>query len=144
MLLRPSVQTCLHKQLSDAQCRRAARSPLSRQGNPPSRSRPLPLLILLGRVRHCQRWHNPQISHRYFSHRSHATLKRESERTRRQTLLQLIGLVGVLEDKGVEEAVASDLELDVVGLCAALYPAGCEREKGVMSVRVLLSLRYIE
>ena len=35
-------------------------------------------------------------------------------------LLKLLGLVGVLEDEGVDVAAASDLELDVVGLLVLL------------------------
>ncbi len=49
-------------------------------------------------------------------------------RTRRQTLLKLLGLVGVLEDEGVEVAVAADLELGlrrVANLLVLLYPRGC-------------------
>lgn len=42
--------------------------------------------------------------------------------TRRKGLLQLVGLVGVLEHQGVEVLLASDLELDVVGLLALLDP----------------------
>lgn len=47
-------------------------------------------------------------------------------RTRGKTLLKLLGLVGVLENKGVDEALASDLELDVAGLLVLLYARGCE------------------
>lgn len=36
--------------------------------------------------------------------------------TRRQALLDLVGLVRVLEDQGVEVSMASDLQLDVLGL----------------------------
>lgn len=35
-------------------------------------------------------------------------------------LLELIGLLGILEDKGVEVTLAADLELDSGGLLAAL------------------------
>jgi hypothetical protein len=45
-------------------------------------------------------------------------------RTRRQTLLELLGLVGVLENKGVDALRASDLELDVVDLLVLLYACG--------------------
>jgi hypothetical protein len=45
-------------------------------------------------------------------------------RTRRQALLQLVGLVGILQDEGVQEAVAADLELGLVGRAAALDPGG--------------------
>lgn len=51
------------------------------------------------------------------------------ERTRRQALLQLLGLVGILQDEGVQVAVAADLELGRVGLAVALDPGGCERRK---------------
>lgn len=37
-------------------------------------------------------------------------------------MLKLRGLVGVLQDKSVQVPLASDLELDVVGLLALLYP----------------------
>lgn len=46
-------------------------------------------------------------------------------RTRGKALLELLGLVGILKDKGVDEALASDLELDVVGLGVLLYAGGC-------------------
>lgn len=45
--------------------------------------------------------------------------------TRRQALLQLLGLVIVLQHQGVEVLLASDLELDVVGLLVLLDPRGC-------------------
>ena len=41
-----------------------------------------------------------------------------------QALLKLVGLVGVLQDQRVEEAVASDLELDLLGLAVALNAGG--------------------
>lgn len=40
--------------------------------------------------------------------------------TRGEGLLELVGLLGVLEDKGVQVALAADLELDGRGLLAAL------------------------
>lgn len=43
-----------------------------------------------------------------------------SQRTRWQGLLELVGLLGVLEDKGVQVTLAADLELDQGGLLAAL------------------------
>jgi len=45
-------------------------------------------------------------------------------RTWGQALLKLVGLVGVLQDQRVEEAVASDLELDLLGLAVALNAGG--------------------
>jgi len=36
-------------------------------------------------------------------------------------LLQLLGLLGILQDKSVEVTLAADLELDLGGLLAALY-----------------------
>ena len=47
------------------------------------------------------------------------------DRTGRKALLQLVGLVGVLEDKSVQESVAADLELGLAGLAIALDPGGC-------------------
>lgn len=41
-----------------------------------------------------------------------------------QALLKLVGLVGVLQDQRVEEAVASDLKLDLLGLAVALNAGG--------------------
>ena len=46
-------------------------------------------------------------------------------RTRGQTLLELLGLVGVLKDEGVDVGGASDLELDVVDLLVLLYAGSC-------------------
>lgn len=45
-------------------------------------------------------------------------------RTRRKALLELVGLVGVLEDKSVQESVAADLELGLAGLAVTLDPGG--------------------
>ena len=45
-------------------------------------------------------------------------------RTRRQALLQLLGLVRVLEDKGVQVALAADLELDLLRVGVLLDPGG--------------------
>lgn len=46
-------------------------------------------------------------------------------RTRGKALLELLGLVGVLEDECVDVPGASDLELDVVDLLVLLYAGGC-------------------
>lgn len=43
------------------------------------------------------------------------------EHTWWQTLLQLLCLIRVLEHERVDESLASDLELDVVGLLVLLY-----------------------
>lgn len=45
-------------------------------------------------------------------------------RTRGKRLLELVGLVGVLEDESVEVAVASDLEFDLVALARLLDAGG--------------------
>ena len=45
-------------------------------------------------------------------------------RTRRKRLLELLGLLRVLEDEGVELLRASDLELGLGGLGALLDPGG--------------------
>lgn len=45
-------------------------------------------------------------------------------RTRRKRLLQLLGLLGILEDQSVEVLLASDLELDGRGLLVLLDPGG--------------------
>lgn len=47
------------------------------------------------------------------------------ERTRGKRLLELLGLVGVLEDEGVDVPRAADLELDVVDLLVLLDARGC-------------------
>lgn len=47
-----------------------------------------------------------------------------TQRTRRQALLQLLGLLSVLENQGVEVSLAADLELDVVALLVLLDPRG--------------------
>ena len=46
-------------------------------------------------------------------------------RTWWERLLELLGLVRVLENKRVDESVAADLELDVAGLFVLLYPGSC-------------------
>ena len=47
------------------------------------------------------------------------------KRTRGKRLLELLGLVRVLEDKGVDVPRAADLELDVVDLLVLLDARGC-------------------
>lgn len=47
-------------------------------------------------------------------------------RTWGKALLELLGLVGVLEDKCVDVLRAADLELDVVDLLVLLYAGGCD------------------
>lgn len=54
-----------------------------------------------------------------------ATGMRGRRRTGRQALLELLGLVGVLEHQGVEVLLAADLELDVADLLVLLDPRGC-------------------
>jgi hypothetical protein len=56
-------------------------------------------------------------------------------RTWRETLLQLLGLVGILEDERVDEPLAPDLELDVVRLLVLLYAGGCS-----LSARILYAI----
>jgi hypothetical protein len=51
-------------------------------------------------------------------------LRFRMQHTRGKGLLQLVGLLIVVQDKGVEETLASDLELDVVGLLALLDASG--------------------
>ena len=48
--------------------------------------------------------------------------------TGRQGLLELLGLVRVLEDQGVEEPLAADLELDLLGVLVLLDPGGCAKK----------------
>ena len=45
--------------------------------------------------------------------------------TRRQRLLELLGLLGVLQDQGVQVRLAPDLELDLVRLLVLLDPRRC-------------------
>lgn len=45
--------------------------------------------------------------------------------TGRQGLLELLGLLGVLEHQGVQVLLAADLELDVLGLLVLLDARGC-------------------
>lgn len=47
-------------------------------------------------------------------------------RTGREALSKLLGLVGVLQDEGVQVSRASDLELGLRGLGVLLDPGGCE------------------
>ena len=49
--------------------------------------------------------------------------------TRRQTLLQLIRLLAIFQHQRVQEACASDFELDLVGLLVALNSASCSNGK---------------
>lgn len=50
------------------------------------------------------------------------------QRTRGKGLLELLGLVGVLEDEGVQVALAADLELDLGVLVAALDASGYDEK----------------
>jgi len=47
-------------------------------------------------------------------------------RTGREALLELLGLLGVLEHQGVQVLLAADLELDVADLLVLLDARGCE------------------
>lgn len=68
------------------------------------------------------------------SHRGRMRTKIMGARTGRQALLQLLGLVGVLEHQGVEMALAADLELDIVCLLVLLDPRSC-----IFVVRIVLA-----
>ena len=59
---------------------------------------------------------------------------RVNERTRRQALLQLVGLVGVLQDEGVDEALAADLELDLLVVAVALDAGSCTLRRRTVSL----------
>jgi len=48
-----------------------------------------------------------------------------SKRTGRKAGLQLLRLIGILEDEGVQVLLAPDLELDGGGLLVLLDPRGC-------------------
>lgn len=50
----------------------------------------------------------------------HLSLTGAFRHTRRERLLELVGLLGVLQDEGVEVALAADLELDRGDILAAL------------------------
>lgn len=52
-------------------------------------------------------------------------------RTGRQRLLELLGLLGVLQGQGVQVLGASDLELDQRGLLVLLDPGGCRNWRAV-------------
>lgn len=50
----------------------------------------------------------------------------QGRRTRGKRLPELLGLVGVLENEGVDVLRAADLELDVVDLLVLLDARGCQ------------------
>jgi hypothetical protein len=50
---------------------------------------------------------------------------RQTQRTRREALLEFLGLVEVLQDEGVEVSMAPDLELDVLALLVLLDTRRC-------------------
>lgn len=65
-----------------------------------------------------------------------AALRRGRERichTGREGLLELLGLVGVLEDQSVQVLLAADLELDVLGLLVLLDARSCSKTKVLVS-----------
>lgn len=41
-------------------------------------------------------------------------------------MLELLNLVGILQDQGVEVSLAADLELDLAGLLVALDASSCD------------------
>lgn len=53
--------------------------------------------------------------------------RKVGRRTGREAGLQLLGLLGVLDREGVEEALAPDLELGLVGLLVALDHRSCKK-----------------
>lgn len=59
--------------------------------------------------------------------------ERGSSRTRRERLLELLGLLGVLDNQGVQVARASDLELGQVGGLALLDARGYNVQKSAPS-----------
>lgn len=59
--------------------------------------------------------------------------KSVGSRTRRQGLLELLGLLGVLQGQGVQVLGASDLELDQGVLLVLLDPGGCQNSGLVRS-----------
>jgi len=56
---------------------------------------------------------------------SRGLIKGESWHTGGEALLELLGLIGVLQDKGVEVSLAPDLELDLLGVLVLLDPGSC-------------------
>jgi len=58
--------------------------------------------------------------------RSASSVCDKVQHTRGQGLLQLLGLVGILEHQGVQVLLAADLELDVADLLVLLDARGCE------------------
>jgi hypothetical protein len=56
----------------------------------------------------------------------------EGRRTGGKALLQLLGLVRVLQDKGVQVPLAADLELDLLGVGVLLDPGGCNNRALVL------------
>ena len=74
------------------------------------------------------------------SQRSAKTRKRSQggklKRTRRQTLLQLIRLIRILQNERVQEAVTADFELDLLGFPIAFY-ARSYRYRTLLSVSPL-------
>lgn len=60
--------------------------------------------------------------------------------TRGEALLQLVGLVRVLEDQGVQVALAPDLELGQAGLLALLDPGVCNVVRNAFILESLVRL----
>lgn len=56
-------------------------------------------------------------------------------RTRREGSLELLSLVGVLENKGVEVLLAADLELDLLSSLVLLDPGGCWVKASLLEIR---------
>jgi hypothetical protein len=61
------------------------------------------------------------------------------ERTRGKRLLELLGLVGVLEDEGVDVPRAADLELDVVDLLVLLDARGYTQSASFLLQSIIAS-----
>ena len=66
------------------------------------------------------------LSSRHAAAQRASSVRGRVQHTRGQGLLQLLGLVGILEHQGVQVRLAADLELDVADLLVLLDACGCE------------------
>jgi hypothetical protein len=96
-------------------------------------SLPLALGVLLGYVRDLEGCSEPVLANLRLCMLGYSAM---AKLTRWQTLLELVGLVRVLEDQSVKVPVAPDLELDLLRLAVALNLSGYWRTESAHGIEI--------
>ena len=74
---------------------------------------------------------------------SRSDIQGRGERTRRKGSLELLSLLGVLENKGVQVLLAPDLELDLLGGLVLLDPGGCRLKATLLEFRSVFAMVFL-